>query len=330
MPGPLPFVEHYYDAFLAELREMLPLGDFFGNSHAIKRMCEALAHPGLHKHNLSGAAFFTGRDLDRGFDPTWRAREEEFRIAVPPALAGALAVFSDLSARGYPIATDYGFSYSAEIARKAQSGVLEETHDACVLAIAVAAAHGLLGAPSRSKFRPLMLMPQTSHRVLAGNSDENWDGDYFFLSEAPGTAAVYFEELTLGRQVRKNRTTITHAEPNEASRIFLKNPSGAKAILWFPHYRLAPTLFGGRVIDQPKDSIAHQGTVLLVHERHLRNVALARALKTSIRESWHELATKPQAAARAAEQLTSDHEYLSFLIQCGGFHDTGTNLDSLR
>jgi len=313
------------EAFEEELFQMLPGGDFGSSSTTIRRFCSAMTHPGMPSHSLSGSLLIDHLrlcpSLRRGeFVADQSAQETEpLRFAVPPAMAGAHAVLGHLRSRGVNIDVDYRFAHSREVTRQIIDGTLEGTHDGCVVAIAVAAASGLLSENSRSCFKPIMLMPQTSHRVIASGSDESWDGEYFFMSDSPGTAAVYYEELLVTRQLKKIRTRVTHCEPDKVAGIFRAGGPGARAIIWFPHYYLIRSLCGASVIDGHKDSLAHQGTLLFVHERIARDVARVASLQSQLIAAWTELARSKMAIRNMAERLTADSDYCRYLAGCGGF-----------
>ena len=313
------------DAFVDELFQMLPRGDFCGSASTLKRFCNALTHPGMPSCSLSGTLLIDHLKLcpsvrwQRPLFANIGDDRNSLRFAVPPAMAGSLAVLMYLKERNAGVCTDYHFSHSREIADKMLNGSLEATHDGCVMALAVAAQNGLLSANSRSKFRPIMLMPQTSHRVLASGHDESWDGEYHFMSDTPGTSAVYYEELLATRQVKKQRAHVTHCEPDKVSGIFKSGSLGARAIIWFPHYHLITSLCGASVIDSMKDSLAHQGTLMFVHERIARDAALVMSIQSEVLAAWSELAKSKIAMQCIAERLTGDRAYCSFLARCGGF-----------
>ncbi|MFN8392555.1 MAG: hypothetical protein U0136_19840 [Bdellovibrionota bacterium] len=279
----------------------------------LARLCEPRSRLPLIRSRASTARRRSSRD-----------NGVPLRVAVPPSLAGALAIFRFLELRpDQDVVIDYDYSYSSQVARTICESAAERRPDLCVLALPTALRERRLHLARNGAFAPVMWLPETTHRIIAPNVSRSHPSShrYHFMVESPGTGYVYFRELVANRTIDPKRTVVEHTEPSHLFSTLAERDPQSRAIIWFPHYDLNCYLNDCRLVDSSKRSLAHQGIVLLASARLRRDEALLIRVKNLIASAWRTLSESANARRAIVDSLIADKRYVEVILRSGGLSE---------
>jgi hypothetical protein len=280
---------------------------------------------GRHMHSLESVLEWSSPTARTGISPslqTLRASyspERPLQVSVSVVTVGTIVLFQYLKIfRELPIDINYRFSTGIEVARAVQGATIES--DLC--AGAAPSAVGMMGKGASSPYKPVMLMPKHSHRLLSSRngSDSIAHGDYRLLAEEPSGALSYFHELEHRRVVNQRKISLSHCDPDEALALLAEKSADLRTILWFPAYDLAQLYCNAKVLDGGIDTLGDSWILLLAHERLRRNKHVLNALLSELHGAWLDLRENPVLMDKIIRSILSDPEYVKVLTRCHGFH----------
>lgn len=245
------------------------------------------------------------------------------RIAMDTASIGAMMVLYHLKYhKGYPIDILYKFNDTTELAHRMIKGDFAVEPDGAVLSLP--ATCSLLKAGPETGYRPLMLLPQASHRVIAPEAAEEgfvFDrGEYIFMCERPGTSLLFFESLVQDGLIDRDNVTVKHRDPAEIAEAIQNGDESLRAVLFFPHYYLNHLY--NKAVLAPQDGPGSRDIyhVLVLKDSILKHPTLARYLDIAIRDSWLNLLQDANVFAEVFSEIIDDPEYTTFVSRCSGLH----------
>ena len=240
-------------------------------------------------------------------------------ISLAVTLVPSLALLSYLQHEvGVPLNVNYRHANSLEIIRSLQRDNFEAAPDGIVMGLMPAVT--FLSQRSRPPYRPLMIMPKASNRLVATRGSKTSKRARIVLpSDLPTSASFILDSMLASGRITRTVSKIEHLEPDE---IILKIQEAAddfRSILWFPHYRLNQILHGCHIF-QPDSRAEDLPTILLVHEKLMYNVKLVTALDVSLRDAWLRLRLGGARLDRVINRLVSDSEYLELFTRYTGLY----------
>lgn len=257
------------------------------------------------------------------------------RVALPPVLTGAYAIFSYLRMyRGFPFELHYQYPHTIEIVDRLLSGDMEDAPELCV--VGVGPASRLLTSGKKVDYQPLMLLPQVTHKVLASANSNNRElnyGRYLFVTDSPSGASFYFEGLERYGILSKKKITIENYEPDQVTEILAEQDPDVRSILWFPHYEFNVMFNQCETVEEFDDKRAVSGeskkrlsdlalthSVLFVHKSLADSDEKMIMLDVVVRDAWLTLRNGTSPFKNVIEEMISDSSYLSCLTRFGGLH----------
>ena len=250
--------------------------------------------------------------------------DEPLRVAVPPSLIGAVAVFKYLRfIKGYNIELNYKFAHTVEILDRVLDDRFETLPDAAVFSTATAAT--LLSKGKKCPYKPLMIMPKVSHRVVAPNTNDDTSrdlnsGTYGFMTATPGSGSFYFDDLERSGYIDRSKVTLKHMEVDEITAFLSEKDSMARAIQSFPSYKFSELFNDCTFLDPEDNEFANRTTVLFVHESIMQDAELARYLDIAIRDAWLALKEDQSVLELITSLILQDRDYFRFVRRCSGLH----------
>jgi hypothetical protein len=280
---------------------------------------------GKHVQSLESVLEWSSHTARTGISPsvhTLRAfysPEKPLQISVSVVTIGTIVLFQYLKVfRDIPIDINYRFSTGIEVARAVQGATIEP--DLC--AGAAPSAISIMGRNAAYPYKPVMLMPKHTHRLLSSRNggDNISQGDYRLLTEEPSGALSYYHELQQRRMLNQHKVSLAHCDPDEALSLLAEDSRELRTILWFPAYDLAQLYCGAQILDSGIDQIGDSWILLLAHERLRRNKHLLSALITELHGAWLDLREDALLMDQMVGSILSDPEYSKVLTRCHGFH----------
>lgn len=287
------------------------------------RLFKAIA--GKHIHSLDSVLEWSSHSARTGISPslhtlrTFYSLERPLQVSVSVVTIGTIVLFQYLKVfRNLPIDINYRFSTGIEVARAVQGATIEP--DLC--AGAAPSAFAIMGRNASYPYKPVMLMPKHSHRLLSSRngSDSIAQGDYRLLTEEPSGALSYFHELEHRKLLNKEKVSLSHCDPDEALFLLEQQSPELRTILWFPAYDLAQLYCGAKALDGGIDGLGDSWILLLAHERLRRNKHVLFALLTELHGAWLDVRENSLLMDQIISSILSDPEYSKVLTRCHGFH----------
>ena len=255
-----------------------------------------------------------GPSLQRFFPP-----ERPLHLSVCVVTVGSIALFAYLRRhRGLSVEINYRYSTGVEIAKTIQSKSLEP--DLCVGA--TPSATQIMSTQGTAKYRPVMLMPKHSHRLLApaNGTDSLENGNFHLLTEQPSGSLFYYQELARRGLVSSDHGRLNHCDADEALGLLKNGSPDMRSILWFPAYDLAEIFCGARTIDAELGHLGDSWIMLLAHERLQRDSLALSTLITELHAAWLDLRENPSLLDQTIGDILQDPEYAKVLTRSHGFH----------
>jgi len=315
-----------------EIQEMLERGDIFGEDAA--RQTISSIRRSVSFQRASGGTSEIVSEIDCGLSSALRLglHHDEglmrrklcarpLQCALPFILPAAMAVFQYLRCRqGYPFEVNYRYAYANELYRKIIAHELAAPPDLVALSLAPAA--NLMKHGGKTDYRPLMLLPGISHRLVAprgGKGRISMDhGRYFLLHREPSTPEFYLDLRAERGLLRPSRLSVEHCEPDEVPRLLAQGDPESRAAMFFPHYDLNLNYNRCAAIDQPSQGSNYSPVVLFAHRSLFGDRELIVCLDVAIRDAWLKLRERPAEVAALVADNLHDEDYRCFLTRCCG------------
>jgi hypothetical protein len=240
-------------------------------------------------------------------------------IALASTLVPSLALLSFLQhERRIPLRVNYRYAHSLEIIRGIERDDYQEAPDAIIMGLIPAVT--FLSQRRRPPYRPLMIMPKASNRLVVPRDARANDGARYVLpSDSPTSASFILDSMLESGKLTRKMTTIEHLEPDEILVKTQRPGDDFRSILWFPHYQLNQLLHGCQ-LSQTHSHAQDLPTILLVHEKLMYNVDLVTTLDIALRDAWLSLRVGGARLDRVMHRLVSDPEYLELFTRYTGLY----------
>ncbi len=328
----------FVDLLTSEAHEMLWRTDIFNLKNIQRSTNELHNNPSIVRVAGKNVNFFDKIDsnlnsvqrLGMGVSQEEIKREfserEPVRVVAPWIMYSPLILFEYLKRqKGFNFAIDYEWAYAIEVRRALEQNSFEHPPDLCVLAIGPAAS--LIAQGSKIAYRPLMLLPNISHRVLvpeaalAQNKPLLGRGEYYFLCEEPSSPEFCFEEMERKGVVNRKQVSVSHLEPDEASLMLREQNPDARMLMFFPHYSVNSLLNNCVALPAFDGQSQMKESVLFASENFLTNRKRSLYLDIALRNAWLELREDPSRIAKLIEELVSDQRFVRFFSRMSGLHN---------
>lgn len=318
-----PLLRHFREAAVREVVEMLDAVDIFSNSGLqglVSRICNYSFYRGLGVEDVIAPCDFDlspSARLGQLHGALPPLPEQGLSVATSPALISANAVLSALEDRmPGALHIHYKYPYSGEVVDLALRPDENYSPDLLVLPVAVACK---LAKRADCPYRPLMVLPPVSHRMLSHANGVSLKGArrVSVFKEYPATSVLVLEEKEKGLQACGIKPEAVHMEHAEVSREFSDSRSDLITIQWFPNHFFFNLLFKAAPIPGC-EAVLPKETRLFAHERILSNKKLAQALSVLLRDAWLRLRGSREEVRRAVERLLGYESYFDILARAAG------------
>lgn len=253
---------------------------------------------------------------------------QTMRIAVSVGSAATIAMIRYLKeVKGYNIDVDFRFLHSQDIVRRlsqSSNGEFAGIH----LAISCAARMLRSSLP----YKPLMIMPRTSHRIVGPKrqaeprSDSIDARSFLFLTDELSSSSFYFNEMKERGQLHLSKVHVENLESDELIVHLADEDDDSQAILWWPYYMFHEMFDTARPVDRLRRKWIYEVMTLFVHEPLIRDRTKAQCLDIAIRSAWLTLLENPALISAMLDPLLRNEEYMRFVYRANGLH----NLDFPR
>lgn len=244
----------------------------------------------------------------------------DIRVAMSASEFGSMALFSALNMRdSLSIELDYSYPSGGELLDSiVESG--DEHPLLCV--VPLAATHECWTGTFAKLYRPVMLMPESSKRVIAGpGAQKSSTSSFTYFLRAPSTASYFFDDLTRNGLVGKTWTADSCLYFNEAMRILRCGTADTRAVLWFPFYHFNIWLNGCSEVQLPRLKHRHPLNSVLFIRRTSPNVdTIGRSLAAVIRHVWLTLSENQTFVRQLAHKIAGHNDYVRTLSRMAGLH----------
>lgn len=337
------FKELFRRLLTEECQLVMHATDIF-NSRALKgNLAQLRSNPSVN--GLSGdAEFISALDsemlsshrlgiVDEDMLRKYLCGSKPMRIASPAPGPAAAAIFVYLrDVKGYSLELDFAYPHAIEIAQRIIRSDFDQAPDAVVLGIAPAAQ--LLGLGGKSHYRPLMMLPKNSQRIISGGRVSGraktlGEADYFMLKDNPSNPKFYFDQLVRSGELREKRVSLSHMEPDEVFSTFKEADESVRAILFFPHYHLNQIFNKTQLVDRAGDQRQYKEMFLFVHDSIMRDRNKARCLDIAIRDAWLTIREQPRLMNQLIGRLVNDQLYLKFMRRACGLSSLRADIPKL-
>lgn len=243
------------------------------------------------------------------------------RIAVGPGGIGTILILKYMRERlGYNVDFTYRFPHSQQIITVLQHEELGLIAEGIILD--TSSAGRFLARGRRPKYRPLMLMPGTTNRLLRSGGTGTQDR-YSQMNDEPSSAWLYLRRLQPNARIEP----ISEAKVITA---FANQESDRQGILWWPYCMFQEILSLAKRDETLPNLWEYDLTSLFVHESLLSDKR-ALSLNLGIRQAWRAVRKDADFRANAIDELLSDPSYTNALYR---FNALGTlreaDFDSLQ
>jgi len=251
------------------------------------------------------SAYLIGELEQKHLDTTLAA---PLRIAIGPGGIGTILVLKYMKDRlGYNIEYTYRFPHSQHIISVLQHEELAPIADGIILD--TSSAGRFLSRGRRPKYRPLMLMPGTTNRLLrSGGAHPRHT--FSQMNDDPSSAWLYLRRMD-------PKVKIEAIREDKVITAFSEKDSDRQGILWWP-YCMFQEVLGLAQRDESLNHIwAYDLTSLFVHESLFSNNT-ALWLNLGIRQAWRAVLLDSDFRASAIDELLRDPGYTGSLYLFNG------------
>ncbi len=257
--------------------------------------------------------------------------QRPLNVACGVALFGALSLFEHLRfKKGHRIAVDYEFPHAVEIVRHLLAGRFDDLPDILILGIPPAAT--LISHPLGEEYRPFMLMPSVSQKIVAplgeatssvANGADRFaelnHGRFLLMGDDPSHPSFLFDALKRRGFARSDKIISESLEPDETVRELSAGDPDTRAILFFPYYDINRIFNGCGYLANP---VAGLGIVMaMMHRRVAEDENLVRALDVAVRDSWLKLRESALERELLVRRFIGDEKFVRAVSRFGGLHN---------
>lgn len=241
-------------------------------------------------------------------------------IAMVAPEIGSIALVSLLRERyAIDIKAEYHFAHGAELLET----ILDSGAEPPMLCVVPLAATNKCWQGRFAKlYSPVMLMPESTKKVIAGVRDskrEPQSHSYFVRQHT--TASFFYDDLRRNKLAGKRIDTENLLYFVEASRILREGAGEARAVLWFPFHKFNLWFNDCTEVSVPWLPNRHPTNSILFMRRDLKDGRQnARHFSALVRSCWLSLLERPSNVGELASQLSGDLNYLQTLRRIGGLH----------
>ena len=325
-------IQQLRSALEEELRSNLRSTNIFCNSWLKSRHESFSSDPALSR--LGNASELLNSPIDLELLPTERLGidayadinclnpDKPIKIAVSPNCIASVGLLSYMrDCKKIDLDIDYTFAHSPQIINQVLNG--SNAPDALVLGLAPALKLANIG--KKSGYRPLMIMPQHSRRIVAKKSSSHKStnlnyGSYAVLNDLASTSGSYFAAICGAGIIEKRKVTQINCEPAEFPDLLVNAQEQMRAVMVFPHYMLNVELNGCILLDDAASPLTKVETVLFLREDRFGSAKFAKQFNIAVRNAWIELLSKKNAVSSLSEKIISDYAFMNTLTRIGGFH----------
>lgn len=319
-------------AFESEISHVLGNSEIFtagGVRRISQRMNQDISLAGLSspKNRALFSEFVQAKRSSRdrfGFIEKEFSLLSDLTVAVPIGVPSALAIFSKIKL-SYPIQVDFAYQHALELMHLILRNELDYTPELIVLGTAPAAIFSEVC--HTFGYRPLMLLPGMTHRVLKPKKRtlktnqlkvKRTAHNFLMLNDDPSTSSMYFQRLKAEKKFSSQLLKITHAEPDEVFNAFATGDEDLRSVLYFPYYEMNRVFNGSELVDTPKDISNIKDSVLFIHESADTDPLRTRALERVIRDSWLTLRQSPSEVKATVNSLFAQRQFTKYLERSSG------------
>ena len=279
-----------------------------GNGHDALRWIIDLSTPPIRMGLADPALLGKVRDLP------------PLRVSVSSITFGSLVLFQYLkSQKGIPVEFNRNFSGGSEIAREIILSKYAGGPDLCVFAAPSAAQ--VLSVDKNRIYKPIMLMPQHSHRTLTtGKTRRMVPGELHLFSEEPSGSLMYLERLVGSSRISLRDFRTSHCATEDYLPLFKESNPSLQCISWFPLYRLGEMFCETRTLEPPENGSGGIPILLLAHKRVWSDSLRLSCLLSELYSAWIDLQGRPAIRDLLITELLSDGDYLRTLYRSCGLH----------
>jgi hypothetical protein len=343
MPRPFDrchFLERLRSGFRKEILAQLQRIDIF-NKMVFKRHLQALADNSSVR-KIAGRRLSFVSELDRELNSSERLgifHDEDvlrdllrqagpLNAAIPANVVGTVALFRYLKfIKGYQIDINYRFAHTPEVAQGMADDDFAEKFPLTALSISAAASY--LQGPKKKSYRPLMMMPKSSFRIVAprscGSDCSSLNTGVYLFQDDPGfSTAMSFCEMESRGMLRRKSVLVNSVDEHERTSILAEGDPLTRAILYFPYDFFNVEYNDCCSFDEPHNLLLPLGgmnfgeIVLFAHERLWQNVGFVRAVDIALRDAWLHLRNGGAYFDLIVDIMLGDRNYLKVLSRSGG------------
>jgi hypothetical protein len=247
-------------------------------------------------------------------------RAENISVAMSASDFPSIALMSALNARhNLKIDLDYSYPAGGELI----DSVLESAGEPPLLCVvALAATHECWAGKFARLYRPVMLMPESSKKVITGpGSQKSKTGSHSYFLRNPSTASYYFDDLRRNGLTGKTWEANSHLYFNEAMRLLRSGGTDARAVLWFPFYNFNIWFTGCSEVPIPHLKHRHPlNSVLFIRRDLPLGKKLGSSLAALIRHTWLNLLESREFVRQVALGIAEKNDYLRILARLSGLN----------
>lgn len=242
-------------------------------------------------------------------------------VAVSSSSAGTFALFRYLKlVKGYNIDIWHNFPHAVDIYDRIFNSGFAHLPD--IAALGVGPAGRMIGLGAQAEYRPALMLPSISHRVIAPRQAKRarmqplGSGKFLLLKDDPTTASFYFDDLLSQGQLDRRMISIQNAECHEIFHSLKDGDETMRAVLWFPFYEINKLYNNCEYLDQKNSRLSDREVLMFAHssvtERRLRALILA------LRDAWLTLREGGPAFDFVVDHIAEDSTYRSYVTRFAG------------
>lgn len=248
-------------------------------------------------------------------------KRDPLHVVVEPGQAPALCVLYFLKYfLNWPVDIDFQVAHSVEVVHRLNTGSYQKEPDVCLLTTVASTA--LFSSKAAESYSPITIMPKISHRVVMPNSaeDMNRTGDFSlrFMTETPGTASFFYNNLVGSGRINPKKIDRKHNEPDEITYLLSEGDPNIRGLMAFPHYDFNVLFNNCKIIEDSDPDIGNIETLMLAHKRVTSQPGVIQSFESAVRHAWIELKTNSKTLEGVLSLLLSDHRYLKTVSRIAG------------
>jgi len=329
------FRKEFFVRALSEIQNVLRRGDIFSRPAFNRRLDSILSSSQFR--GQAGTNWKILQNLDQPRSSSERlgmeclgnsisqlrryAKKRPLTVVFSGAMDGTTAIFSHIAHNlRLPLSINSCFEHSLEIIDYLEKQNFELPPDICVFGQLPSAY--VLRRSRVLGFRPLLLMPPGSHRIVTSarnaRTPELNSGVYCYMKDVPATVGLYFDDLVDSKLIHKSKVGIRHANPEESFQILNSGNSEIRAVLAYPHYHFHVLAGHSELLPHNHAHLAYRDAILFVHESLFADSVAARALEILVRDAWLTLRDDPAVLRGVVQQMFDDEQSVKYLYRLSG------------